>query len=254
MSAIEFNITSPETGAEAPSTQTERPDNVPEKFWDAEKGAVNTDALLSSYAALETKMGAPKAEEEATPAETPEGAEESATGDEDADKIVEEAGLDVEAIESHWLEHGTLPEAELEKLAKVGVTKEMAEEFVAYRAGQADRIRDDMYKTVGGEEAVNKMVDWAGKTFTKEQADRFNTAVNSGDQAQVEYALKALKADYDKANGVLPKLLKPTSSSSGKGDSYQSLDQLLKDQADPRYAADPAFRANVMAKLQRSEI
>lgn len=35
---------------------TPRPDNVPEKFWDAEKGAVNVDAVLKSYGELEKSL------------------------------------------------------------------------------------------------------------------------------------------------------------------------------------------------------
>lgn len=37
-----------------------RPDNVPEKFWDAEKGAVKTEDVLKSYTELEKSIGKPK--------------------------------------------------------------------------------------------------------------------------------------------------------------------------------------------------
>ncbi len=53
----------PETGAEAPSpaeeverSEPERPAHVPEKFWDAEKGEIRTEALLKSYAELERRL------------------------------------------------------------------------------------------------------------------------------------------------------------------------------------------------------
>lgn len=36
---------------------TARPDNVPEKFWDAKSNSIRTDALLKSYAELEKKLG-----------------------------------------------------------------------------------------------------------------------------------------------------------------------------------------------------
>lgn len=45
-----------------PAADTGRPEGVPEKFWDAEKKAVRTDAVLESYRALEQRMrdgGAP---------------------------------------------------------------------------------------------------------------------------------------------------------------------------------------------------
>lgn len=41
--------------AEAPVT--ERPADIPEKFWDAEAGSLRTEALLKSYVELERKLG-----------------------------------------------------------------------------------------------------------------------------------------------------------------------------------------------------
>lgn len=253
---MEIQITS-QTGADAPEVTTgvTRPDNVPEKFWNAEKGEVNTEAILAYYSSLKGKLGSGAKADETQPEVTTEGDEaETTTGDEEADKIVTEAGLDVEAIEAHWLEHKTLPDAELEKLAKVGVTKEMAEEFVAYRAAQAEQVRAEIISSVGGEEVVNKMVDWAGKNYDQTKADAFNAAVNSGNKGQIEMALKALQKDYEKANGRVPKLVKPTSGAAVRGERYESLEQMMADQRDPRYATDPAFRQKVIDKLSRSSI
>ncbi len=39
-----------------PEKETGKPAEIPEKFWDDEKGAVRTDALLNSYLALEKKL------------------------------------------------------------------------------------------------------------------------------------------------------------------------------------------------------
>ncbi|MHA1597297.1 MAG: capsid assembly protein [Alphaproteobacteria bacterium] len=36
---------------------TSRPDNMPDKFWDEESGAVRTDAMVKSYRDLEKKLG-----------------------------------------------------------------------------------------------------------------------------------------------------------------------------------------------------
>lgn len=250
----EIIITSP-TGPDAPVVEQAgtRPDNVPEKFWDAEKGAVNTEALLASYSALESKVGAPK--EDAAVSPEGDATEESISEqDEAAEKIANEAGVDVEAIEAAWLESKTIPDTELEKLAKVGVTKEMAEEFIAYREAQAERLREELTSSVGGEEAVNKMVEWAGKNYTPENAEAFNKAVNSKDKGQIEMALKALQKDFEKANGRVPKLLKPSTGAVNVGARYESLAQLHADQRDPRYASDPAFRQAVVEKLARSSI
>lgn len=44
-------------GSEPATVAAERPEHIPEKFWDAESGAVRSDALLKSYVELERKLG-----------------------------------------------------------------------------------------------------------------------------------------------------------------------------------------------------
>jgi hypothetical protein len=55
------------SGAEP--AQTERPADVPEKFWDAASGTVRTDALVKSYLELERKLGSGRRDAEPTAAE-----------------------------------------------------------------------------------------------------------------------------------------------------------------------------------------
>lgn len=42
----------------AEAVQSDRPEHVPEKFWDAESGQVKTDSVLESYTQLEKRFGA----------------------------------------------------------------------------------------------------------------------------------------------------------------------------------------------------
>lgn len=252
--AAEITISSA-TGPDAPTSDTERPANVPEKFWNAEKGEINTEALLNSYGELEKKVGAPKSDDAAAPKTEEEVSEDEDDPEADeAKKVAEAAGLDIPALESHWEEHGSLPDDAYEKLASVGVDKSIVDEFVAYRLAQAETLRTEMLGTVGGEEAVTKMVEWATKNWTKEQADAFNESVNSKERGRIEIALKGLKADYDKAKGVKPKFVQPSTGSASKGDRYESLEEMLVDQRNPKYRTDPAFRKRVEDKLRRSNI
>ncbi|HEY8612093.1 MAG TPA: hypothetical protein VIL69_12460 [Roseomonas sp.] len=54
---LEIEPNTPEAPGEAPA-RPERPEEVPEKFWDAERGALRVDALLKSYRELEKKLSA----------------------------------------------------------------------------------------------------------------------------------------------------------------------------------------------------
>jgi hypothetical protein len=43
--------------ADAPTPTPTRPNDIPEKFWDSERGEMRTEALLKSYIELERKLG-----------------------------------------------------------------------------------------------------------------------------------------------------------------------------------------------------
>lgn len=235
------------TGLEAPPvvSSTPRPENVPEAFWDAEKGEVNMEALLA--AAAKAPEGAAE--------EKPEGEAEEKPGDETkAEELAAEAGVNVAEVEAHFLEKGEIPADTYEKMEKVGISKEMVDEFVQFRVQQADLARDEVLRPFGGTEAVTGMVDWASKNWTEAQANSFNDAVNSGDKARIELAVKALKADYDKKNGVRPSLVTPSAKTVPNGGTFASIQELMAAQNDPRYKADPAYRDAVIQKLSRSSL
>lgn len=232
----EVVIKQEETGPEAPVAPVETP----------EEPKVETTEVPADETPEE-----PKEEPKEEPAEEPK---EEAEEEKAAKEAAEAAGIDVASVEQHFLEHGEIPADTYEKAAKIGISKEMVDEFVQYRVGQADRVRTEMLQPYGGEDAVVSMIEWAGKNWTAEQADSFNEAINSGNKGRVDLALKALKADFDKQNGVKPTLLKAETSKGVPGGVYETMAQLLKDQADPRYRTDAAFREAVVAKLSRSKI
>lgn len=261
------------TGADAPvvAPVSTRPDNVPEKFWDATTNAINTDALLSSYGEMERKMGAPKpvvpvdgaapVEPKAdAPVPTPE--EEAAAAaakveadkvEAEADKALEKSGLKMEDLQTEFDTNGALSEASYEKLAADGYDKGTVDDFIAFRASRANGFADGVKAEAGGEDAFTKMIAWAAEGYTVEQANAFNAAINSADPAKAKLAVTALKADFVKANGSRPALLTATSGTTAGG-AYASMAEMLADQGNPQYAKDPAFRAAVQAKLSRSKI
>ena len=52
------SVAEPGAEPEAPAAVPTRPVDVPEKFWDGDRGAVRTEALLKSYRELERKLSA----------------------------------------------------------------------------------------------------------------------------------------------------------------------------------------------------
>lgn len=254
----EYVINEEDSGPDAPqqTPNVSRPENIPEKFWDAEKGTPRVDELVASYVALEKKLGSSgDKSQETEPKETATTSANEGDVDKAAENVIEQAQLDIGAIEAHWLEHGSIPEKELEKIIKFGVPKEMAEDYARYRMEQAETIREELVNDAGGEEHLVRMKQWAVKEWDASKLAAYNAAIDSGDLGRTQLALQALRSDYEKVHGRNSKFLNVANSgSSPSSDAYQSLAQLLKDQADPRYKSDPAFRQTVMNKLARSNI
>ena len=55
--ADEENISHEKESETKETTQVERPEYVPEKFWDVDNSSVNVESMASSYNALEKKLG-----------------------------------------------------------------------------------------------------------------------------------------------------------------------------------------------------
>lgn len=265
--ALEVNIASEPTTAEAPIV-SERPANVPEKFWNAETKAVNTEALLASYTALETKIGKPAdvvvektpeevaAEAAAKEAAKKPGDEVEKTAEElAAEEALKGQGLSLTELETEFETGGALSETSYEKLEKAGFSKAYVDEIIELKKGKAETIRTELMGLVGGEAEFEAKSKWASENWTEAQAKEFNEAMNSKNVGRMQVAFKALAADHAKAKGTPPKLITPDSGGlPGLGDAFQSLDQMMAAQRDPRYATDQAYRKSVEDRLRRSNL
>lgn len=252
MTSETIQFTAEETGAEAP-VETSRPDNVPEKFWDAETKTINTDSLLQSYVELEKKLGQPQ---ETQTEEPPDTSTPPATEPQDKNNspdIAEDVQIDIEALQQHYNEKGSLPEADYATLESKGISRELVDEFIQHRISSAEQIRKSIFDSVGGEEAYSKICEWAGKALDDKQIKAYNEIMESGTPEQWHIAVDGLKAKYNRANGIRPQLMPPTGTSNGAA-RFESFQQLLDAQADPRYQKDPAFRDTVVRKLANSNI
>ena len=87
----------------------------------------------------------------------------------------------------------------------------------------------------------------------KSQVNAFDEVVNTGSIEAIKLAVAGLKAQYDNANGVEGRMVTgkaPVNS----GDIFRSQAELVAAMNDPRYDRDPAYRQDVVEKLDRSNL
>lgn len=221
----------------------QRPDNVPEKFWNAETGEVNTEALLKSYSELERNRGTNRNEDTDDSANTDDN-----DGTDDSDL----SPLDFEAYSTEYLTEGELSEETYRALEEAGIPQSQVDAFIEGQEAIAQLRERAAYDEAGGEESFRAMQEWAAKNFSPEDIAAFDEKV-VGTQSDMLSAIRDLKAKYVDAHGSEPNLVNgQNGATSAQG--YESIAQMKSDMKDPRYKTDPAFRKEVERKLAKSNI
>ena len=114
---------------------------------------------------------------------------------------------------------------------------------------QAEYLMD----MVGGDKAYKSMLEWAGQNFSKEEVSMYDGVMESGDANAIFFAVQALQARYNDNVGSDGQLL------TGRGaentdDSFKSQAELVAAMSDPRYDRDPAYRQDLMRRLENSDV
>jgi len=242
-----------ETGIEKPVEQTNetqsaqsKPEGLPEKFNSVED-------LAKSYAELEKKLGGQSQETKEEVDPVAKATPKSDNNLEIAEKAVTNAGLDMSSLQAEYAEKGELDTKSYEALEKAGISKEYVDSYIAGQEAIAKTQADEIKSTVGGDETYQEMVDWASKNMTEGEKTAYNKAVNSSDMDTVKLAVNALKGQFERANGVEPKLVEGKAQPSQE-QGFLSWAQVTEAMADPRYAKDTAYQNEVKNKLANSNL
>ena len=116
-------------------------------------------------------------------------------------------------------------------------------------AGQVNQIQN----SVGGEANYNNLVGWASDNLQQQEVDAFDNIINSGNMQAIQLAVAGLKSQYEAANGYEGRMLTGKAPMSG-GDVFRSQQELVTAMSDRRYDNDPAYRQDVIEKLDRSDL
>ncbi len=112
---------------------------------------------------------------------------------------------------------------------------------------------EQLMEMVGGDKAYKSMLDWAGDNFSKEEVEMYDGVMESGNANSIYYAIQALQARFNDSVGSDGETL------TGRGaadsdDSFKSQAELVAAMSDPRYDRDPAYRKDLMRRLENSDV
>jgi len=181
-------------------------------------------------------------------------------------------GAEQPLLAGKFKDQSSLEQAYLELQRKLGEPNDEAE--VGEEAGSEEQaseeeevLEDDsageqlseaqanqLFEMVGGEKAYKSMIDWAGQNFSKEEVQMYDAVMAKGDPNSIFFAVQALNSKYTDAVGNDGQLLTGQRSAAQQDASFRSQQELVQAMSDPRYDRDPAFRDDVIRKLQNSDI
>ena len=105
----------------------------------------------------------------------------------------------------------------------------------------------------GGAEGYKSMMQWANDNLGQQEIAMYNSVMEKADPASCFFAVQALANIYTNAVGSEGRML-TGGPSAETADVFRSQAEVVAAMQDPRYDKDPAFRQDVFAKLERSDL
>tara|TARA_R110002050_G_scaffold84837_1_gene181072 strand:- start:1006 stop:1647 length:642 start_codon:yes stop_codon:yes gene_type:complete len=112
---------------------------------------------------------------------------------------------------------------------------------------------EQLHEMVGGEKAYQSMLEWASQNLSKEEIEMYDSVMGAGNANSIYFAVQSLANTYFDSVGDEGQLL--TGRGAGESNAiFRSQSELVQAMSDPRYDNDPAYRSDVMAKLENSDL
>ena len=260
-----------ETLSYQPETTTETvPDNLTPEEQDSlavgEKLQADQEQLLAgkykdaqelekAYVELQKKLGEKEQDTEQATEEQPD----------DKPQLSEGASLITSASDEYYANGNKLSDETMAKFSamssqdlikaymEVQKTPEFQEQQSAPAADITPAQVNQIKNAAGGDQAYANIINWAKGSLPQDQLNAFNEVVNSGSVQAIQLAVSGLKSQYDNANGVEGRLV-TGKTAPNNGDVFRSQQELVRAMNDPRYDSDPAYRQDVIEKLDRSDL
>lgn len=258
MSLTSVTLNAPEGGGDnsptntpaegTPGNQEQRPEWLQDKFATVEEQA-------KAYVELQKLLGS----RQPPPGETLEGGEtgtSSEGGQEGAARqAVEQADLDFDALTKEFRENGKLSEESYKALEAKGISRSVVDAYVEGQKALANQLRARVAASVGGEETLNAVLEWAGGVLTEAEIEAYDNVLASGDENAIRLAVMGLHARYAAEHGQEPSLVGGGGNTGGPTvRPFNSNEEIVAAMSDPKYDSDPSYREEVARRLAVSNV
>ena len=146
---------------------------------------------------------------------------------------------------------------ELSKMDPIEVAKKAMELRSKSESPQGREFTEQdvqqIHQLVGGQENYNNMMSWANQNIPEQEVNMYDAVMELGNPLAAYFAVQSLALKYQDSSGRDGQMI-TGKAPKAQGDVFNSQAEMVKAMEDDRYHDDPAYRAEIMAKLERSNI
>lgn len=208
--------------------------------------------LEKAYVELQKKLGEGSEEEQG----------EAEPSEEEAPEVSPAQSLITDAS-AEYAEKGELSEEMMSKFSEMS-SQDLVQAYMEMQANApqaeaaepvelSDNDINTIKNSVGGEVEYDKVINWATNNLSESQIEAYDDIISTGNTDVIQMMVDGLKAKYDSANGFEGRML-TGKAANNSSDVFRSQEEVVSAIADPRYDRDPAYRNDVLEKLERSDV
>lgn len=164
-------------------------------------------------------------------------------------KDLKAKGVDFNQAIKEYNEYGALSSKTMADLAQAGYPSEVIEGFIESRQNLESEFTNAVYNSAGGEQAYNKVIEWAQGNLSNKVLSSFNRAIDNNNLEAVTLMFEGMKAKMIAKQGTRNPTVMGGGFTTGGYKGFSSKQEVVEAMSDPRYGADPSYTRAIEMKM-----
>lgn len=169
-------------------------------------------------------------------------------------KDLKAKGVDFNQAIKEYNEYGALSSKTMADLAQAGYPSEVIEGFIESRQNLESEFTNAVYNSAGGEQAYNKVIEWAQGNLSNKVLNSFNRAIDNNNLEAVTLMFEGMKAKMVAKQGTRNPTIMGGGVTTGGYKGFSSKQEVVEAMSDPRYGADPSYTRAIEMKMYYTQV
>lgn len=169
-------------------------------------------------------------------------------------KDLKAKGVDFNQAIKEYNEYGALSSKTMADLAQAGYPSEVIEGFIESRQNLESEFTNAVYNSAGGEQAYNKVIEWAQGNLSNKVLSSFNRAIDNNNLEAVTLMFEGMKAKMIAKQGTRNPTIMGGGVTNGGYKGFSNKQEVVEAMSDPRYGTDPNYTRAIEMKMYYTQV